>query len=300
LPELNINTTEDRGFELTLSHRSNVGADFRYNISLMGALAREKYRYWSESQYDDPDEIRIYQRTGRYTNRWIGYLSDGLFMDQSEIDNHAVDQDQAGNSTLRPGDIKYVDRNEDGIIDWRDQDVIGYGDFPDLSYGINLQLQYKNFSLTALFQGASMFNSMISDVLRGPLQNLGNPFEFQYTYRWQPDPNNPDVNINPAARLPAVLGDGVGTNTNNNKASDFWLQDATYLRLKNVNLNYAIPRAVTERIGLKDVNVYVAGSNLLTWSKLGIYKSSVDPEMTGYEKFYPPVKTVAFGLNITL
>lgn len=300
LPEMNINTTEDRGFEITLSHRSSIGQDFRYNISLMGALAREKYRYWSESEYDDPDEIRVYQRTGRYTNRWIGYLSDGLFMDQSEIDNHPVDQDQAGNSTLRPGDIKYVDRNEDGLIDWRDQDVIGYGEFPDLSYGMNMQLSYKNFTLTALFQGASMFNSMISDVLRGPLQNLGNPFEFQYKYRWQPDPNNPDVNINPAARLPAVLGDGVGTNTNNNKASDFWLQDATYLRLKNVNLNYAIPRAVTERIGLKDVNVYVAGSNLLTWSKLGIYKSSVDPEMTGYEKFYPPVKTVAFGLNITL
>ena len=300
LPELNINSTEDRGFELTLSHRNSIGSDFRYNISLMGSLAREKYKSWSESDYNDPDEIRIYQRTGKYTNRWIGYLSNGIFMDQSEIDNHAVDQDQAANSTLRPGDIKYIDLNEDGIIDWRDQDEIGYGDFPDLSYGMNLQIQYKGFSLTALFQGASMFNSMIADALRGPLQNLGNPFEFQYKYRWQPDPNNLDVNINPLARLPAVLGDGVGTTTNNNKASDFWLQDATYLRLRNVNLNYAISRTITERIGLKDVNVYVAGSNLLTWSKLGIYKSSVDPEMTGYEKFYPPVKTIALGLNITL
>src|SRR5690606_4539058 len=128
----------------------------------------------------------------------------------------------------------------------------------------------------------------------------GNPFEFQYKYRWQPDPNNPDENINDLARLPAVLGDGTGTNTNNNKASDFWLKDATYLRLKNVNLNYAIPSSITQRIGLHTVNVYVAGSNLLTWSKLGIYKSSVDPEMTGYEKFYPPVKTIAMGLNITL
>lgn len=300
LPQLNINSTEDRGFELTLNHRKTLGNGIQYSVALMGSLAREKYRYWSESEYTDPDEIRIYQKTGKYTNRWIGYISDGLFMDQAEIDAHPVDQDQAGNSTLRPGDIKYVDLNSDGIIDWRDQDVIGYGDFPDLSYGMNLQVQYKNFSLTALFQGASMFNSMIADALRGPLQNLSNPFDFHYKYRWQPDPDNPGVNINPNVRLPAVLGDGVGTNTNNNKASDFWLKDATYLRLKNINLSYSIPKQLTERVGLQAVNVYVAGSNLLTWSKLGIYKDSVDPEMTGYEKFYPPVKTVAFGLNITL
>ncbi|MEX1239830.1 MAG: TonB-dependent receptor, partial [Cyclobacteriaceae bacterium] len=300
LPELNINTTEDRGFELTLSHRKNIGQNLNYSVAFMGSLAREKYKSWSESAYDDADEIRIYQRTGKYSNRWIGYLSDGIFMDQSEIDSHPVNQDQADNSTLRPGDIKYIDLNSDGLIDWRDQDEIGYGEFPDVSYGVNLQVQYKGFSLTALFQGASMFNSMISDALRGPLQNLGNPFQFQYKYRWQPDPNNPDVNINSLARLPAVLGDGVGTNTNNNKASDFWLQDATYLRLKNVNLTYAVPSALTDRIGMKAVNVYIAGSNLLTWSKLGIYKSSVDPEMTGYEKFYPPVKTVALGLYITL
>lgn len=300
LPQLNINSTEDKGFELTLRHKNSIGSEVRYDIALMGSLAREKYRYWSESEYDDPDDIRINKLTGKYTNRWIGYKTDGIFMSQEEIDNHPVDQDQAGNSTLRPGDIKYIDRNDDKVIDWRDQDEIGYGDFPDLSYGMNLGIEYKGFRLTALFQGASMFNSMISDVLRGPLQNLGNPFEFHYKYRWQPDPDNPGVNINPEARLPAILGDGTGTATHNNKGSDFWLQDATYLRLKNVNLTYSIPATLVKRIGLQNASVYVAGSNLLTWSKLGIYKSSVDPEMTGYEKFYPPVKTLAVGLNLTL
>jgi hypothetical protein len=221
-------------------------------------------------------------------------------MNQSDIDNYDVDQDQAGNSTLRPGDIKYIDLNGDKIIDWRDQDVIGYGTFPDLTYGLNVEMQYKNFSLTALFQGASLFNSMISDVLRGPLQNLGNPFEFQYKYRWQPDPENPDININPDAKLPAILGDGTGTSTNNNKASDFWLQDATYIRLKNINLNYTLPKKWISKIGMQNVNVFVAGSNLLTFSKLGIYKNSVDPEATEYQKFYPPVKTFSFGFNVTL
>jgi len=264
------------------------------------SIAREKYRRWSESPYDDPDEIRIYQLTGKYTNRWIGYKSDGIFMSQEEIDNHSVDQDQAGNSTLRPGDIKYLDLNNDNIIDWKDQDEIGYGTFPDLTYALNLQMQYKGFGLTALFQGASMFNSMIADALRGPLQNLGNPFDFQHKYRWQPDPENPDVNINPDAKLPAILGDGTGTNTNNNKPSDFWLKDATYLRLKNLNLSYSIPQEATQKIGIQDVNIYVAGSNLFTLSRMGIYKNSVDAESTGYQKFYPPVKTISLGLKLTL
>jgi TonB-linked SusC/RagA family outer membrane protein len=298
LPQVNLNSTDDRGFELTLTHRNKIGKDFSYNVGASVSYARQKYKRWAENPYDDEDEIRIYKRTGKYTNRWIGYLSDGLFMSQDEIDNHPVDQDQAGNKTLRPGDIKYIDRNNDNIIDWRDQDVIGYGDFPDLTYGLNFELRYKGFSLSALFQGASMFNSMINDAVRGALTNQGNAYDFQYKYRWQPDLNNPNVNINPDVRLPAINPEG--TDTNNNKASDFWLKDATYLRLKNLNIGYSLPKNVVKKIGFYDVNIFVAGSNLFTLSKLGIYKKSVDPETTGYQKFYPPVKTISFGLNITM
>jgi TonB-linked SusC/RagA family outer membrane protein len=298
LPLINLNSTEDRGFELKLTHRNKIGKDFSYNIAGSVSLAREEYKKWSESNYDDEDEIRIYKKTGKYTNRWIGYKSDGLFMTQEEINNHSVNQDQANNKTLRPGDIRYIDLNDDKIIDWRDQDVIGYGTFPDLTYALNVEMQYKAFSLTALFQGASMFNSMIADALRGPLTNQGNAFEFQYQYRWQPDPNNPGVSINPETRLPSISPEG--TNPNNNKTSDFWLQDATYLRLKNLNLSYTLPKRLVTSIGMQDINVYVGGSNLFTLSNLGIYKRSVDPEATDYQKFYPPVKTISFGLNITL
>lgn len=297
LPRLNINSTQDRGFDLLFKHKNQVGRDFNYSIAATVTYAREKYRKWAESPYTDPDQIRIDKLEGNYTNRWIGYKSDGIFMSQEEIDNHYIDQDEQGNVSLKPGDIRYVDLNNDSLINWRDQDVIGYGDFPDLTYGLDMQVQYKGFSLSALFQGASMFNSMISDVLRGPLQNLSVPFDYQYKYRWQPDPDNPGVNINPDARLPRLLGEGVGTNTNNNKASDFWLQDATYLRLKNLNISYTLPQSIS---GRTNINVYLAGSNLITLSKLGIYKKSVDPEMTQYQKFYPPVKTVSLGVNVTL
>lgn len=299
LPQLNLNSTDDRGFELTLNHRNNIGNDFSYSVSGMVSLAREKYKDWSEVKYDDPDEIRIYKRTGNYTNRWIGYKSDGLFMTQAEIDEHTVDQDQAGNTTLRPGDIRYIDLNNDSIIDWRDQDEIGYGTFPDLTYGLDIQLQYKGISLTALFQGASMFNFNIDDQYRNPLTNWGTPYEYQYKHRWQPDPDNPDVNINPDVKLPALVGDGTGNSTNNKFESDFWLQNCTYLRLKNLNVSYTIPVDWTRKVGIQQLNIFVAGSNLFTMSKLGIYKKSQDPEGGGL-KFYPPVRTVSFGVNVTL
>lgn len=299
LPQLNLNSTVDRGFELTLSHRNKIGRDFTYNIAGTVSLAREKYKDWSEIPYDDPDEIRIYQKTGNYTNRWIGYKTDGLFMSQQEIDESDVNQDEAGNTTLVPGDIRYVDLNGDKIIDWRDQDQIGYGTFPDLVYALDMQADYKGIGVTILLQGASMFNINIDDTYRGPLTNWGPPLEFHYKYRWQPDPANPDLNINPEARLPALVGDGTGTRTHNRKTSDFWLQDATYIRLKSLNISYTIPPEWTRKIGIQDLRLFIAGSNLATLSKLGIYKNSQDPEGGGL-KYYPPVKTVSLGLNVTL
>lgn len=300
LPQLNINSTSDRGMELSLNHRNKIGGVFYYSLTGSASLARQRYRKWSEPLYEDPDEIRIYKRTGNLTNRWFGYRSDGIFMSQEEIDNYGVDQDQAQNKTLVPGDIKYKDLNGDNIIDWKDQDVIGAASFPDLTYGLNIQMEYKGLSLTLLFQGASLYNYMIADIQRGALNNLANAYDFHYKYRWQPDPNNPGVNINPDAKLPAILGSGVGVNTNNNKVSDFWLKDGTYLRLRNLNINYTIPYNWIKNIGIKDMNVFVAGSNLLTWSRLGFYKKSLDPEATDTQKFYPPVKVISFGLNFKL
>lgn len=298
LPSLNLNSTEDRGFELMLNHRNRVSSDLYYTVEAGVTLAREKYKDWSEPPYDDPDEIRIYQLTGNYTNRFIGYVSDGLFMSQQEIDDHPVDQDEAGNSTLRPSDIKYKDLNGDGIINWRDQDELGYSTFPDLTYSLNFQVNYKKLSLTALFQGASMVNTYATYF---PFVNFSKPYEFHYKYRWQPDPNEPNVNINPDAKLPAILGDGVGRNPNNEKVSDFWLQDVTYLRLKELNISYSLPQKWMQTIGIQDLRVFLAASNLLTISKLGIYKTSVDPEATsGAHRVYPPIKTIAFGINVTM
>jgi TonB-linked SusC/RagA family outer membrane protein len=300
LPPLNINAREDQGYEVEVAHKHRVG-EVSYAVSANLSHSREKYTRWAEPTYDDPDEARLFKLTGSYVNRFIGYKSNGMFMTQEAIDNHEVDQDGQGNVTLRPGDIRYVDRNDDGKIDFRDQTDIGRGSFPDMSYGFSFDVSYKGFSLNALFQGASKFNLNMIGRARGPFDNDGIPHVYQYKYRWTPDPNNPNVNINPDAKLPAIEVPGIGTNVNNNLTSDFWLRDGTYLRLKNLNLSYTVPSKLVKRAGLNNLRLYVAGSNLYTWDRLGIYSGSFDPEVpvTSAGR-YPNVRTVTFGIDVQI
>lgn len=298
LPELNINKTQDRGIELMLSHNNSIG-ELGYSVTSTLGYSREKAVEWSEAEYTDEDEIRIMQREGHYTNRFIGYVSDGLFMSQEEIDNHTIDQDGAGNTTLRPGDIRYVDLNGDGEITWRDQKDIGRGEFPDLTFGLSIGLDYKAFNVSALFQGASLFNLNMTGAARGAFDENTTPHRYFYKYRWQPDPNDPSRNINPNAKLPAIGNPGEGANPNNNKTSDFWLRDATYIRLKHLSITYTLPTRLLSGIGISGMSLTASGSNLFMINRLGVFKGSFDPEVpqTG-RGAYPPVRTVSMGVNV--
>ena len=300
LPQLNINSQDDRGFDLLLTHRNRINEDFSYSISGNIGLARKKWVDISEDLSDDPEIRDIEQKEGRYTNRIIGYVSDGLFMDQTQIDNHSVDQDQSGNSTLRPGDIIYKDLNGDGVIDSRDRDEIGFSGNPDLSYGINLNATYRSFSFFVLFQGAALSSMNITGAARSPFSNESIPFDYHKKYRWTPDPNDITVNTNSDVRLPAITG--VGTSQNNNKSSDFWLQNNNYFRLKTLNISYAFPQTLIENWGFDSIMIYFAGNNLLTYSKLGIYKSSFDPEGPSNQngRAYPIMKSMTMGLKVSL
>jgi TonB-linked SusC/RagA family outer membrane protein len=297
LPQININSATNKGVDLRITHNNQFG-DLKYIVAGSFSIAREKWDHFDEIEYTDPDEIRYLTRTGNYTNRWIGYKTDGIFMSQDEIDNHLIDQDQAGNATLIPGDIIYVDVNGDGMITEKDQDEIGYGTFPDMYFGLNTNISFKGFNLDALFQGASMVNTIVNGNLRLP-GNQGNYYDFHYKYRWQPDSDNPGENINPDAKLPAIIS---ATNANNNKVSDFWLKDGTYLRLKSLSLSYNLPQKWVKTTGFSGAMFTLSGTNLFTVSALGIYKNSIDPESNSGNrlKMYPPVKILSMGIKVTL
>ena len=113
----------------------------------------------------------INRTEGQWTNRYFGYVSDGLFQSQEQIDNHSVDQDQNGNTSLLPGDIIYKDLDGDGVITSLDQDVIGFGGTANINFGLDLGLTYKAFSFSALFQGAANVNKNITGAARFPFMN---------------------------------------------------------------------------------------------------------------------------------
>jgi TonB-linked SusC/RagA family outer membrane protein len=321
LPQLNYNEDSNRGIDVLLTHENRINNDFSYSIGVNFGFNRQKRDKWLEDLVDvdalDPADFaddaayqlavsngndfnRINKREGNWTNRAFGYVSDGMFASQAEIDNHPVDQDQVGNSTLLPGDIKYKDINGDGVITNLDQDVIGYGATPNINFGLNLGATYKDFSFSALFQGATNVNMNFAGAARGPYQNNNSvPYDYQLKHRFVYDAVT-DSNTNPDALFPMVSSDGV--NTNNLLTSDFWFKDASYVRLKSLNVNYSLPKDVISKIGVSKLDIYVSGTNLFTWSKLGVFKDTFDPEgpLTQNGRSYPIMKTYSLGLNISL
>lgn len=281
-PDENLNSMNDQGFEFTIG-TSKSFRDFSYNISGNISWSRAKWDHYEEQEYTDPDQKRINQKSGQWTDRTFGYLSDGLFTSQEEIDNLPFDQDNQGNASLRPGDIKYIDVNGDKVLDWKDQVEIGKGTVPHWMYGLNLNFQYKDFDLSALFQGAFGYNSLVS-LYHGTLNYPQEVFDL----RWTEENNDADA-------LYPRLG-GAATNS---YTSDYFYKKAGYLRLKSLAIGYNIPKEICQKLFMQKCRIYFAGTNLLTFNKLGKYH--VDPEapsgQAGY--YYPQQRTLSVGINVS-
>jgi TonB-linked SusC/RagA family outer membrane protein len=283
LPLENLNKINDRGFELMIGHQGeyrNVSWDLSANIS----WSRSKWGFFDEPVYDDPDQIRLSKRTGQWTDIAFGYKSDGLFTSQEEIDELTfVYNETQGNTSLKPGDVRYVDTNNDGLLNWRDQVEIGKGTIPHWIGGFNINLKYKNFDLSALTQGAFGFYHYL--ILK---KGLTFP-EVMYKERWTYENNNPN------AIVPRLGGAG-----SNDYSSDYKYVAADYLRLKNLSIGYNLSKRLLNSIKMKNLRLYVAGTNLFTASKLKKY--SIDPEApSGYGGYYyPQMRTITFGINLSL
>jgi len=282
LPQENINSQNNRGFDILVGHR-NISGEFRYDVSGNISWTRAKWDHFEEPEYTDPDDIRINQKSGNWTNRVFGYIDDGLFTSQDEIDNHTLDQDLQGNATLQPGDVKYIDQNEDGVLDWRDKVEIGYGQTPNLMFGLNINMSYKGFDLSALIQGAGrrdFFPTVDLTDFRGNLEIL-------YTKRWHE--GNNDAN----AEVPRVYPGG---KENNKPKSTYWMKDGSYVRLKVLNIGYNLPKEWISRVHLANVRIYFGGTNLLTFSELTGWQ--LDPEVNIVSRSYPVQKVYTFGLSL--
>ncbi len=282
LPVENLNSINTRGFEFTFGNEGRVN-DFSWDISANISWSRSKWGFYDEPEYDDPDEIRLYKRTGKWTDINYGYKSDGLFTSQQEIDDLDFVYDETqGNVALKPGDIRYIDTNHDGLLNWRDQVEIGKGNMPHWMGGINMNLNYNNFNLQALFQGAFGFTQKIV-LIPGPVYS-----ELVYNERWTPENNNRN----------AVLPRLGGANSNNYD-SDFNYKKSDYIRLKTLSFGYSLPKSFIQKANIENLRLYIAGTNLFTIS--GLNKYIIDPEgQSGNSgKYYPQSRTISMGLNLS-
>ncbi|RQP19897.1 MAG: SusC/RagA family TonB-linked outer membrane protein [Parapedobacter sp.] len=280
MPPENLNSQNSRGFELELGNTGTRG-DFSWDISGNVSWARSKWGHYEEPEYTDEVQLALFKVSGQWVDRQIGYVSDGLFTQYAQIDELPFDQDNAGNSTLRPGDIRYKDLNGDGKIDYKDQTDIGKGSMPKWMVGLRSTLKYKNLDAYFLFQGAMGYHSFVKLDGVGLLAPAA-----LYDLRWTPENNDPK------ALVPRI-----GGAASNYLFSDYYLKEAGYLRLKVLSVGYTLPEAWLNTAGLTNLRIYFAGTNLLTFDRLKAY--GIDPEMpSGHSTaYYPQQRTLSFGLS---
>ncbi|MDR2139339.1 MAG: TonB-dependent receptor [Tannerella sp.] len=282
-PDQNTGRMNTSGFDLETGWREQVG-DFSYAVAANLSDFKSKMGDLGGTEFLG-DQVK---KKGSEFNEWYGYLSDGIYQTQEEVDNSAK-----LNSNVKPGDIKYKDvSGPDGEPDGRispeyDRVLLG-GSLPRYMFGLNAQLGYKSFDFSVAFQGVGSQNVRLQPKMIQPLQvNWGHmPTILDGNY-WSLY-NTPEQNQ--AAKYPRLTY----TNESNfTQMSDFYMFNGRYLRLKNITLGYSIPENVTRAVGIKGIRLYASASDLFC---LNQYPKGWDPEM-GVNS-YPITTSVLFGLSI--
>lgn len=270
LPDQNIGEVTNGGLELSLNFADQVG-DFRYNIGGNFTYVKNKIIFFDEAP-NIPDHQR---RTGYSIDSWLMYKTDGIYTSQSDID---ATPHLAG---ARPGDIKYVDIDGDNKITSNDRYRDYTSNVPQIVYGINLGFGWKGLDFNMLWTGQARAKQMIIPYSFNPPIHL-------YEGRFISEKETPD------AKFPRAFNHQENMN---NVYSDFWLEDASFIRLKNVELSYTLPKTWMDKLKIENVRIFVVGSNLFTIDKIGY----LDPESATVNvgQYYPQTRTYSFGLNTT-
>ena len=277
-PAQNAGSVENTGFDLSIFHNNRVNSDFRYNINFNVAYVKNEITNMFDTEGPNPDNDKFWHLEGFPIGSFYGYVADGYFNTEDELNTLAK---RTGAEKL--GDIKYKDLDGNGKIDAADRQVIGKN-FPSWTGGLSLSAAYKDFDLSMLWQGAFDVDAYYTGEAAYAFFNSGKVLQ-KHLDRWTPD--NFDATYPRITRNSQI----------NYSVSSFWLQNASYLRLKNISLGYNLPENLLEKIELERVKLFVSGENLLTFSGL----DGLDPESPSDTRgaFYSNVKKVSMGLRVT-
>lgn len=280
---INAGAMDNKGIELNLGYRHTTNYGFQYEVTGNISAYRNKIT-------DIPATVAangtfggngVFSVIGHTFGAQAGYVADGIFKSQEEVDNHAI-QEGAG-----VGRIRWRDLDNDGYITEKDQQWI-YDPTPDFTYGLNVYLQYRDFDFSMFWQGAAG-QDVISDLkketdlwsgLNIGFLNKGTRLLDAWT------PQNPNSNIPALSRADS---------NNEKRVSTYFVEDGSYLKLRNIQFGYNLPRKITEKICMQKLRFYVSAQNLLTIKSKNF--TGVDPENPNFG--YPIATNVTFGLNVT-
>lgn len=278
LPPVNIGEVENKGYEIEINWNHRPNTNFSYRINANVSHAKNRIVYMDEVPQTQP----YLYRTGNPVSQPFGYVFDRFFgVDElnSDIPNH--------NYLLKPGDMVYKDLDGNGVIDQDDQKAIGFPNYPEYIFGLNAGFEYKNFDFNMSWAGATNTSRMLDESLRVPFGTTGERSLLQYMAdeAWTPE-------TAATATFPRITFAG---SLNNAKNSDFWLRDASYIRLKTLEMGYNFKGAFLKKLGVSVFRFYFNANNLVTFSKLEI----TDPESrTGSIQEYPLTKLYNLGLKL--
>lgn len=287
---INNNAQDVRGVDVKVMHRNHIGKDFTYGVTVSLTYAKDR---WIRYQ-DSPNTPDYAKHIGHSRSMTMGYIADGLFQSEEEIDNSAY----IVGMRPRVGDIKYKDLNGDGVITYdQDRAYIGRGQRPQFNGSININAAWKGIEFDVMFVGAALCDISLmgtwfnwnedSTIFTRPFKAGSNAPRYLVENSWTPE--------NPNAEYPRLSI--TPPNSSNAHASSFWYRDGKYLRMKSIHLGYSLPKKWISKIRLQKVKVYVEGNNLLTWSGL---PEGIDPEWPNVTNgYYPQQRTVVGGLELT-
>jgi len=298
LAQVNAGKMKNSGIEFLLGGNKRFYNGLNVGITGTYTYAHNELIEIFENPVTANDPLR--SRTGHELGAFFGLTADGLYQVSDDKNGDGLITPEDGfpenklGGILKPGSIKYVDINKDGVIDLTDESKIGYPAIPEIIYSLATDLSWKGFDLNVLFQGAGHTSTYLEGTYVSAFAETRNYPTFLLNNSWTPE--------NPDARFPALSPNGLSQN-DSHPYSTFYMLDASYLRLKYAEFGYTIPKGLTDRVGLGAVRVYISGVNLFTWSETVDYK--IDPEASthggdasGRGWYNPQQRTYTFGINV--
>lgn len=282
LPPVNNGKIWNKGFEAELGFQKRLGNQFYLRARINGAYNKNEIVYVDEVKLPETYAYRLRQ-TGYSIGQMWGYKTAGFFNSQEEI-NKWVDQSPLG-APPQPGDIKYLDLNGDGVVDVRDQAPIGYPNVPQWTFGAAFNINYKQFDLSFMLQGAAHRSYYLNG--RGTWETQGNFTEW-HKEAWTKEKYENHEKIT----YPRLVPGG----NSNHQANDFWIVSGDYIRLKNIELGYTFSKNISSKIGASNIRIYVSGFNVLTFDHFPI--KYFDPEQSN-QLSYPLWKVYNAGVHIS-